>query len=145
MQSPTHFSDAEQLLKAILAKKLNDTSYDELFKTTQEHREMIKAFRDTIWDVARENTIKARDLTTATKARIVSLERLIAQIGQYETDAKEQLEQAEENVEDIRAHVLNIQDDYKVSSCACMSNFVDSPGSGRPRATGTPRTARAAC
>ncbi|KAH7728640.1 laminin subunit alpha-2-like isoform X6 [Aphelenchoides avenae] len=105
--------DAEQLLKAILAKKINDTSYDELFKTTQAHREMIKAFRDTIWDVARENTMKARDLTTATKARIASLERLIAQIGQYETDAKEQLAQAEKNVEDIRAHVLNIQDDYK--------------------------------
>lgn len=111
-----NFSDADQLLKAILSKKLNDTSYDELFKTTQSHREMTKAFRDTIWDVARENTIKARELTATIRGRIEALEKIIAQIGQYQVDAQEQLEQAEKNVEDIRAHVLNIQDDYKVIS-----------------------------
>lgn len=105
--------DAEKLLKEILSKKLNDTSYDMLFETHAERHKLIKEFRDEIWDNAKSNSTLAKDITAVVNKRLVALQNTIDEIFKSHQNSKDELGKAEEVVQKMKSELLNIHDHYK--------------------------------
>lgn len=87
--------DAEKLLKEILSKKLNDTSYDMLFETHAERHKLIKEFRDEIWDNAKSNASLAKDITAVVNQRLQTLQKTIDGIVTSHQNSKDELDKAE--------------------------------------------------
>ena len=105
--------EAEAILKRVLSKKLNDTSYDMLFDAHEDRRQWIKDFQNTIWDDAKVNATAARKLTDVVNKRLETLKDLVAQVEKATEDQKETLAKAKETVESIKQGSLDSHDHYQ--------------------------------
>uniref|UniRef100_A0AC34QSC3 Laminin subunit alpha-2 n=1 Tax=Panagrolaimus sp. JU765 TaxID=591449 RepID=A0AC34QSC3_9BILA len=105
--------DATVLLKEVLSKKLNDTSYDLLFEQHEERRKLIKDFRDTIWDEGKTNSTMAKKLTKLVNDRLEELKNLVDEIEKNVAEKENDLSKTNELIETIKQIMLDSHDNYQ--------------------------------
>ena len=105
--------EAEELLKEVLSKKLNDTSYELLSEQHEDRRKLIKDFRDSIWDHAKPNATAAKKLTEAVNKRLDTLKDTVDQIEKAAASQQETLAKTNEAVESIKQALLDSHDFYQ--------------------------------
>ena len=101
--------DADKLLKQVLSRKLNDTSYAFWLDRLQQHKMAIREFRDAIFDQARAKTDAARVLSQQVGQKLQQLEQTVKQIHEVNTQSSNSLIGAERGVEAVRAKAGEIE------------------------------------
>ncbi|VDM78583.1 unnamed protein product [Strongylus vulgaris] len=122
------FRKTEELLKRVLANKLNDTSFENLLNRSEEFDQWLEDFRATIYDSAKKDTTEAERMSKVVAKRIdrykvsgilVSLEELSLtriqevsnEIEKLRAEAEEDLATARDSVDQAKGRVR----EYKVS------------------------------
>lgn len=109
------FRDADELLKEILAKKLDEEKYEDLSNASDKYSGLLKDFRNTLFDRSRARTAEAQALTEFVKARLGELDRTIASIQEHTQSSDSALKAGRENIDALTDLVEKMQADYKVS------------------------------
>jgi uncharacterized protein (DUF608 family) len=108
------FRDAETLLKQILSRKLNDTSYTWLNDAERKYHQLVKDYRNALWDQSRAKISAANELTGVVSRRLQSLTSIIDQTEKFKSQLKGDLDKAGENVAGLKNLTLDIHDAYQV-------------------------------
>lgn len=98
----------------MLAKKLNDTSYDHLNEQEKKYRQLAKDYRNAIWDKARANITMAKQLTETVNSRLQSLTNTINKIQEIKSQLSGELDKSKENVDNLKSLLSTIEDNYQV-------------------------------
>ncbi|KAI6208105.1 hypothetical protein M3Y96_00079500 [Aphelenchoides besseyi] len=106
--------DAQELLRQILAKKLNDTSYEKLSADERQYQSRLKDARNVLWDEARPKIASARDLTNAVNSRLDALSQTISEISRFDVQLRKQLDDSRNNVENAKSKILDLHDHYQI-------------------------------
>jgi hypothetical protein len=117
--------EADRLLKEIMARKLNSTSYTHLADQHAHFAEQIRDFRNALWDRARAGSLAAKNLSQLAGSELDRLQRTIDQIGQFGQLAKEEVANGLQNVEQIGQLGQQIGDIQKVESVYIVFTFLN--------------------
>lgn len=109
------FRDADTLLKQIMAKKLNDTSFDRLNESEKKYRQLAKDYRNAIWDQARSKILTANELTNIISTRLGGLMNTIGQIQSVKDQLTTDLDKSKSNVENLKSLANDINNNYQVT------------------------------
>ena len=93
--------DADKLLREILARKLNHTSYEHLAEKHQQFQGILRDFRDALWDKARAGSLAAKNQSQMAKNGLERLEKTIKEIENAGKLAEEELANGRQNVAQI--------------------------------------------
>jgi peptidoglycan hydrolase CwlO-like protein len=99
-----------------MAKKLNDTAFDRLNEAEKKYRQLAKDFRNVIWDQARAKIMTGNELVGIIETRLDRLMNTIGQIQTIKDQLTGELDKSKSNVENLKALVTGINDNYQVIS-----------------------------
>ncbi|VDN21092.1 unnamed protein product, partial [Cylicostephanus goldi] len=84
----------EELLKRVLANKLNDTSLENLLNRSEEFDQWLEDFRATIYDSAKKDTTEAERMSKVVAMRIDRYKEVSNEIEKLRAEAEEDLAKA---------------------------------------------------
>lgn len=108
-------SKAEELLKKITSKKLNNTVFESLKQRLQTFRQWVDDYRATVWDHARQNTLAANRVSGVVSKRIERFNDVASNITDILVKATNEIGMAENMVVEAKTDkILSMYDDFKV-------------------------------
>ncbi|EYC00933.1 hypothetical protein Y032_0112g342 [Ancylostoma ceylanicum] len=104
----------EELLKKVLANKLNDTSFENLLNRLEEFDQWLEDFRATIYDSARRDTTEAERMSSVVAKRIDRYKGVSNEIEKLRAEAEDDLATARNSVDQAKGQeLLNLFDDSR--------------------------------
>ncbi|ETN73227.1 laminin EGF-like protein [Necator americanus] len=104
----------EELLKKVLANKLNDTSFENLLNRLEEFDQWLEDFRATIYDSARRDTTEAERMSAVVAKRIDRYKEVSNEIEKLRAEAEDDLATARNSVDQAKGQeLLNLFDDSR--------------------------------
>ncbi|CAD6189781.1 unnamed protein product [Caenorhabditis auriculariae] len=103
---------ADELLKRVFANKLNDTVFENLKTRIDDFEEWLQAYRETIYDNAKKDTVEAERMSNIVGKRIDRYKEVSNEIEKLRVEAEDQLSAARNAVEKAKGEeLLNLFDD----------------------------------
>ncbi|KAI6232973.1 hypothetical protein M3Y99_00957600 [Aphelenchoides fujianensis] len=115
--------DAETLLRDILGRKLNDTSYEALSAKERDYQARFKDARNKLWDEARPKIATARNLTAALNVRLATLQSTIDEIDRLNGELRGRVGNSTSDVEGMKASILDLHDHYQTIADQGLSDL----------------------
>lgn len=97
---------AEELLKVVTAKKLNETIFEDLKNRIDVFEQWMNDYRETIYDVAKKDTVDAERMSSVVTKRIERYKEVSNEIEKLRVEAEDQIASAKNSLEKARSEEL---------------------------------------
>uniref|UniRef100_A0A8R1DFE1 Uncharacterized protein n=1 Tax=Caenorhabditis japonica TaxID=281687 RepID=A0A8R1DFE1_CAEJA len=113
---------AEQLLKEVTAKKLNETIFEDLKNRIDVLEQWTNDFKETIYDVAKKSTVDAEKMSTVVEKRINRYKEVSNEIEKLRVETEDQIAFSRNAIEKARSEdLMNMVEDKENINMTLMA------------------------